>query len=112
MIYEVVAVGKNTDDRRSKTNDGKNMVEGGKLKRETEEEGRAQGIARPWSINEFDLERIRHEETSLICKLNYDNDRCGRSLAIIYKFNVKWGGWIWKVRRPSGEETARRTAGR
>lgn len=47
MIYEVVAVGKNTDDRRSKTNDGKNMVEGGKLKRETEEEGRAQGIARP-----------------------------------------------------------------
>lgn len=30
MIYEVVAVGKNTDDRRSKTNDGKNMVEGGR----------------------------------------------------------------------------------
>lgn len=46
MIYEVVAVGKNTDDRRSKRNDGKNMVEEreeprqGKLKGETEEERR------------------------------------------------------------------------
>lgn len=123
MIYEVVAVGKNTET----TEGAKRMtertrwrVEGskreeprqGKLKRETEKEGRARSIARPWSINEFDLERIRHEETSLICKLNYDNDRSGRSLAIIYKFNVKWAGWIWKVRRPSGEETARRTAAR
>lgn len=58
MIYEVVAVGKNTET----TEGAKRMtertwrrVEGskreeprqGKLKRETEKEGRAQGIARP-----------------------------------------------------------------